>query len=394
MIWLRQITRSPTKAGREEKMERPFVTVLMALYNGGEYLKQSMKSVLDQTYDNFEFLIINDGSTDDSLKTIKSFRDERIRIHNNAKNLGQTASLNVGLKLAKGNHIARMDGDDVALPRWLETQVNSIKKHPNCSVVSNYAFAIDEHNKIKKLYKPALDQECLILRSLIASPVNHVGSILRKKDIVENGSYDERYIIAADYDLWCKLLRNNFRMTTTPKMLMAIREHAQSLSRSERGKRELEEIKEIAKKNIDKFTSAKFSDDEVSLFCRANYDEGNLTTAEFNKAMGVTKKVYINLIPSLGIGSRKIARWTQQRCRTIYLKRIIFVIGKKDYSAVRELSLRAIKEFGSLSIFMVFWGMSFFGGMALNFVPSFYREILRKNARLQLGIQPDIGMFS
>ncbi len=393
MIWLKHLTVS-AKAGRKEKMERPFVTVLMALYNGGEYLKQSVKSVLGQTYDNFEFLIINDGSTDDSLEIIESFHDERIRIHNNARNLGQTVSLNVGLKLAKGNYIARIDGDDVALPRWLETQVNSVEKYSYCSVVSNYAFAIDEHNKIKKLYKPALDQECLILRSLIASPVNHVGSILRKKDIVENGGYDERYIIAADFDLWCKLLRNNFRITTTPKMLMAIREHAQSLSRSERGKRELEEIKEIAKKNIDKFTSAKFSDDEINLFCRANYDEGNLTAAEFSQAVAVTKKVYKHLVPSLGIGSPKIAQWTWQRCRTIYLKRILFVVSHKDYGAVRELSLEAIKQFGPLSIFMVFWGMSWFGGTGLSFVPRFYKEILRNNARLQLSIQPNIGMFS
>ncbi len=130
------------------------VTVLMALYNGGHYLKQSVRSVLNQTHHDFEFLIVNDCSTDESVKIIESFHDTRIHIHHNAANLGQTKSLNVGLKLASGEYIARMDADDVALPQWLEMQVRYIEKNPEHSAVSSYAVAIDEQNKIKKLYQP------------------------------------------------------------------------------------------------------------------------------------------------------------------------------------------------------------------------------------------------
>ncbi|HLD69252.1 MAG TPA: glycosyltransferase family 2 protein, partial [Candidatus Omnitrophota bacterium] len=147
-------------------MRGPLISVLMALYNGGEYLKQSIKSVLDQTHDDFEFLIVNDCSTDDSLKIIESFHDKRIKVHNNAKNLGQTPSLNIGLKLARGDYFARMDADDVAFPQWIQSQVNYVEKHPGYSVVSSYAVAIDEENKIKKLYKPPQNKEDIILRSL------------------------------------------------------------------------------------------------------------------------------------------------------------------------------------------------------------------------------------
>ena len=94
-------------------MTRPLVTVLMALYNGGGYLKQTVKSVLDQTYSDFEFLIVNDCSTDDSLKVIGSFNDPRIKVYTNEKNMGQTPSLNRGVQLAKGEYFARMDGDDL-----------------------------------------------------------------------------------------------------------------------------------------------------------------------------------------------------------------------------------------------------------------------------------------
>ena len=373
-------------------MKRPLVTVLMALYNGGEYLKQSVESVLNQTYGNFEFLIVNDCSTDGSLKTIESFHDERIKVHNNTMNLGQTKSLNIGLKLAKGEYYARMDGDDVALPQWLEAQVEAIEELSDFSVVSSYALAIDEHNRIKKIYKPPLDTEDIILRSLITSPIHHVGSIFRTRDIIESGGYDERYVYAADYELWERLLRKGFKITTTPKVLVAIREHAQSVSRSEHGRLDLEEIKELAGKNINRFVHAKFSDEEVSLFCRANYDEGNLTDAEFNEALEATKKVYMNLAPSLNVEERKITQWTKKRCTTIYLKRIFSIIRRKDYGAARALSLKGIKEFGLLSIFTMLWAASFFSGAALIFIPEFYHKILRKRARLQLGVL-NMGVF-
>ena len=364
----------------------------MALYNGGQYLQQTVQSVLDQTYDNFEFLIINDCSTDDSLRTIESFDDKRIKVHNNAKNLGQTPSLNIGVKLAQGDYFARIDGDDLALPQWLQSQVDAIEKYPDYSVISSYAVAIDERNRIKKIYAPPLEREDIILRSLIAPPIHHVGSILKTKDIIGVGGYADRYIYAADYELWERLINNDLKITTTPKVLVAIREHSRSVSRSEHGRRDLEEVKEIAGRNIARFVRGKFSGDEVSLFCRAHYDEGNLTTTEFDEAVEVTKRVYMNLVPSLKIKGSKMTLWTRQRCVTIYLKRIFSFIIRKDYSAAREVSLKAIKEFGPLSIFAVLWAGSFLGG-SLILIPRVYNKILRQKARLQLSDQPNIGMF-
>lgn len=370
----------------------PQITVLMALYNGGEYLKQTVQSVLNQTYRNFEFLIVNDCSTDHSLAIIESFRDERIRVYNNAKNLGQTPSLNVGLQLAQGEYFARMDGDDIALPQWLEIQLDYIQKHPRYSVVSSYALAIDEKNRIKKVYKPPMSKEDIILRSLITSPIHHVGSIFKTKDIIENGGYDNRYVYAADYEIWERLIRNNFEITTNPQILVAIREHGHSVSRSEHGRRDLEEVKELAGKNISQFVDTKFSEAEVSLFCLANYDEGNLTDAEFATAVDITQRVYGNLSSSLNISNEKKVQWNRQRYVTIYLKRIFSLINRKDYNAVRALSQKAMKEFGPLSLFIMFWGASLFGGMVLRFIPGFYNTMLRRKARLELGAQSN-GMF-
>lgn len=371
----------------------PQITVLMALCNGGEYLKETVQSVLNQTYRNFEFLIVNDCSTDNSLAVIESFHDERVKIHTNARNLGQTPSLNAGLKLAQGDYFARMDGDDLALPQWLEAQLEYIQKHPRYSVVSSYAVAIDEKNRIKKLYKPPMNREDIILRSLITPPIHHVGSIFKRKDIIDNGGYDNRYIYAADYELWERLIRNNFEITTNSQILVAIREHGRSVSRSEHGRRDLEEIKELAGKNISQFVDIKFSEAEISLFCRANYDEGNLTDAEFETAVDITQRVYGNLSPSLNIKNGKKEQWMRQRCVTIYLKRIFSFIDRKDYNAVRALSQKAIKEFWPLSIFIMVCGMSLLGGIVLRFIPRFYNKMLRRKARLELGDQLSSGMF-
>ena len=166
-------------------MKQPVITVLMTLYNGGQYLRHAVQSILDQTYNDFEFLIINDGSTDNSLETIESFGDKRIKIHHNENNLGQTKSLNIGLKLASGEYIARIDADDVALSHWLEKQGVFIDNHPDCSVASAHVVAIDETNTIKKIYNPPALPEDGILRALFTSPINHGGSIFKKKDILE-----------------------------------------------------------------------------------------------------------------------------------------------------------------------------------------------------------------
>lgn len=104
----------------------PMVTVLMAVYNGGDSLRPTIESILGQTYKDFEFLIINDGGTDSSLDVIRSYDDERIILCNNKTNLGQTKSLNIGLRLARGKYVARIDADDFSFPTRLEKQLSIV----------------------------------------------------------------------------------------------------------------------------------------------------------------------------------------------------------------------------------------------------------------------------
>ncbi len=217
--------------------------------------------------------------------------------------------------------------------------------------------------------------------------------MLKKKHILEVGGYDEQYAFASDYALWRTLIKNDFKITTLPKILIAIREHANSISKSNIYRRDIEEAKEIVRRNINRYINTELSDREIDLFFRANYEEGDLTAIEFNEAVKATKKVYNNFTLFPKINRQKIIQWTRKCCLNIYVKRFFSLINQKDYSSARDLSLMAIKQFGPFSIFVFLWGMSLFGGVVLNRIPEFYNEFLRQKACARLGIQRDMKAF-
>src|SRR5665647_430445 len=110
-------------ADLENATLNPKVTVLIAVYNGGRFLREALDSVLAQTFTDFELLVVNDGSTDETATILESYSDQRIRVITNGKNIGVVGSLRRGLNYARGEYIARIDADDIALPERLEKQV-------------------------------------------------------------------------------------------------------------------------------------------------------------------------------------------------------------------------------------------------------------------------------
>ena len=127
-------------------MRNPKITVLMPVYNGEKYLREAIGSILNQTFNDFEFLIINDSSTDSTREIILSYDDTRIRLEDNEKNIGLTHSLNKGLRLAKGKYVARMDADDISLPDRLEKQLAVIENNTDVSIVACWIDIIDKNN--------------------------------------------------------------------------------------------------------------------------------------------------------------------------------------------------------------------------------------------------------
>jgi glycosyltransferase involved in cell wall biosynthesis len=135
----------------------------MAVYNASLYIRETMDSILKQTFSDFEFIIINDASSDDTLDIIKSFKDDRIKLFNNGTNLGQTPSLNKGIDLAQGKYIARMDADDIASLNRFELQNNFLERNETVAVLGS-SYSILGTDIIKRLdYSPEVGLISLVV---------------------------------------------------------------------------------------------------------------------------------------------------------------------------------------------------------------------------------------
>jgi len=180
------------------------ITVLMPVYNGEKFLAEAIDSILCQTFKDFEFLIINDGSTDKTKEIIQSYTDPRIRYVENEKNIKLIASLNKGLDLAKGRYIARMDADDISLPERLEKQFSFMEKNSEIGFCGTKANVFE--GKLLKKF-PETDDDIRI-RMFFFNHIPHPSVMLRKSVLVQNNlKYDKNYIHAEDYALWLQMLK-------------------------------------------------------------------------------------------------------------------------------------------------------------------------------------------
>ena len=204
-------------------LTEPSLTVLMTVYNGGRYLRTAMESILAQTYRDFQFLIVDDASTDDSRDIIRSYEDPRIELVALERNVGQTAALNIGLQRARAPWLARMDADDYAAPARLEEQMRWLAQHPSVDCVGTFAWIFREDPRIVEgvVEKPVAD--AAIKRELWrAVPMIHGTLIVRRSLLLAVGSYDERYRYSADLELYHRLLPR-CRAANLPQRLFGLR---------------------------------------------------------------------------------------------------------------------------------------------------------------------------
>jgi len=179
---------------------KPKVSVVMSVYNGERYLHESIKSILNQTYKNFEFIIINDGSTDRSLEIIRSYTDDRMVLINQ-ENTGLAKALNNGIAISKSDYIARMDADDVAMPERLEKQVDFLSKNLNCTIVGSNASVIDKDGYFVRDSNLSTTNDEM-KRKLPSTPFIHPSVMFRKNIFYKAGQYPEYMLNAQDVVLF------------------------------------------------------------------------------------------------------------------------------------------------------------------------------------------------
>jgi glycosyltransferase involved in cell wall biosynthesis len=203
--------------------DKPNVTVLMPVFDGERFLQESISSILNQTYQDFEFLIINDGSTDSSVNIINFYKnkDSRIKLINNCKNIGLVPTLNQGLKLACGKYIVRMDCDDISLPNRLMSQVKFMEVNPDIVVSGGWIKTI---GKPSKTLKYPNDPVTIKAQLIFDCPIAHPTVILRSDIIKNEFSYSEEYSHAEDYDLWIRVSKK-FKVANLNQVILRYRRH-------------------------------------------------------------------------------------------------------------------------------------------------------------------------
>lgn len=207
-------------------MNAPRVTVLMPVYNGARYLREAIDSILSQTYGDFEFLIINDGSTDESAALVESYTDHRIRLVHNDGNMGLIATLNRGIELSRGEYIARMDCDDISLPLRLAKQVEFMDQHQDVGVCGTWLTMIGR----KEDAKPPIGHDAIVCRLMFESALLHPTVMLRRGIFFDNSLYyDPGYPHAEDFELWVRCAKF-CKLANIGEVLLYYRIHSDQVS--------------------------------------------------------------------------------------------------------------------------------------------------------------------
>ncbi|GAB1545552.1 hypothetical protein NUACC21_82280 [Scytonema sp. NUACC21] len=275
----------------------PKISVLMSVYNGSRYLRESVESILNQTFTDFEFVIINDASTDNTWEILAEYakKDARIILIQNQENLGLTKSLNKGLKIVKAEYIARQDADDVSLPERLAKQVSLLDRYPNIALVSCDIEYVDFEGyligKDQNVCSPELVGWYLLFYNRVAG---HSQVIFRRELVINLNGYCERYRYSQDYELWCRIIKVS-QIYILPEVLLKQRRHKKSISFAKASEQEVYLLTQV-KHNIGQLIEREITIEEakyLNKFWMKNWDILSFQTRQKAKIIhNITKEIF------------------------------------------------------------------------------------------------------
>ena len=271
----------------------------MSVYNGEEYLSEAIQSVCNQSFTDWELIIINDCSTDKTAEILNEFalKDERIKVHTNEINLRLPSSLNKALTLATGKYIARMDADDICLPDRLEKQYDFMESNPDIALSSCRFLTLKNGVYSSGGCGGKCDFESIKALLLVTNPILHPG-IIAKSEIIKELKYNPEFTCTEDLELWTRFAGNNFKIEILPEYLMVYRLHDKQITKTtlEKQQREVVKVqKEYLEEKLDCFTDSQEKFYINGIYFREKIDINkfcklykwmklvNFKTKEFNK---------------------------------------------------------------------------------------------------------------
>lgn len=205
-------------------MSTPLLSIIIPTYNSERFISQTIQSIITQTHKNFELIIINDGSTDNSKEIIESFNDSRIKYYENPENKGIVFTRNYGLQLAKGDYIGMVDSDDIVYPEKFEEQIAFLEKNKDFGMVGSWVKFIDEDGKRlpgswKLKASPEMIPSILLFRNYFVQ-----SSVISRKECISKFSFKYNFPTAQDYLMWVEIIQNH-KAWNLPKYLIDYRVH-------------------------------------------------------------------------------------------------------------------------------------------------------------------------
>ncbi|MBJ6801038.1 glycosyltransferase family 2 protein [Geomonas propionica] len=209
-------------------MSKPLISVVMSVYNGERYLGEAVDSVLNQSCTDFEFIVVDDGSTDGTAAILASYSDPRLRIIRH-DNLGLTRSLNLAIAQARGEYVARQDADDRSLPERLAIQAEFLDSHPELALVGTAVKVISSAGAELATFRHPTEPAEIAVTLRTYNCFWHGSIMFRRDSFLELGGYDERFVTAQDYDMWLRFSERH-QLANLPEPLYAYRFTVESVT--------------------------------------------------------------------------------------------------------------------------------------------------------------------
>ena len=307
----------------------PTISVIMSVFNEEtreKYLREAINSILNQTFTDFEFLIINDGSTDRTAEILQSYDEPRIKIINNEKNMGLTKSLNNGLGMARGEYIARMDADDISMPERLNVQYNYMEDDINLAICASSYEQINEKGNTMKIIKGYLGCEHLYYFLTFANLVAHPSIMFKKSVALQVNGYDDKLIRAQDYDLWYRISRVG-KVIQIDEVLFKLRLHQESLSSKYRNTQK-NIARSVALRNINQICNGRINTKLIEML-----RENDVNAHTLINNLIILNKYLIDLAPGY-IDKKKLTEICWNR---VYYYLILALKQKKYFSIINTL---------------------------------------------------------
>lgn len=212
-------------------LKAPEISVIMSVYNGEAYLKEAIESVINQTFKNWELVVINDCSTDSTGEILAGLasRDERIKVYTNEVNLKLPSSLNKAISLSCGKYIARMDADDICLPDRLEKQFEFMEKNSEVALSSCRFMTVKNGVYVSGGAGGRCDNEALRALLLVTNPILHPG-VIAKAEVMKELGYDTTLTCTEDLELWTRMAMKKYEMRILPECLLIYRLHDKQIT--------------------------------------------------------------------------------------------------------------------------------------------------------------------